>query len=236
MSGEKLDKKNVLMNCEKFLSRKGSFPYRICKLLKEGDFSEALSSRDLTHLLNEGAGKKIKVNNLTSFMEPLLKEDIVKIKIVGLGPNKRKFWIPGWIDKTNFKKQESYYSTRDLHPEIIDASAKLFVDGHYSEAIFNAFKKVEILVKNKSGVKNLTGHPLMQKVFSVKTPLLKFNTLISQIDKDEQQGMMELFAGAMLGIRNPKAHNQIIQKDSVKTMEYLSFASLLCKRLDESKK
>lgn len=123
-----------------------------------------------------------------------------------------------------------------MYPEVINVSEKLFINGHYVEAIFNAFKKVEILVKNKSGIKNLTGHPLMQKVFSVKTPILKFNDLISQTDRGEQQGMMELFAGAMLGIRNPKAHDEAIQKDPVKTLEYLAFASLLCRRLDESKK
>ena len=124
---------------------------------------------------------------------------------------------------------------RKIHPEIIDASEKLFMDGHYSEAIFNAFKRIEILVKRKSGIINLTGHPLMQKVFSVTTSLLKFNNLLTHTDKDEQLGMMELFSGAMLGIRNPKAHEDIIQKDSIKTLEYLAFASLLCKRLDDTK-
>jgi len=98
MFGDKVDRKTILKKCQSF-SKKGSFSYRVCKLLKEGEFSGVLSSQDLTHSLNEGAGKKIKVNNLTALMETLLNEDIVRVKIVGKGKNKRKFWFPGWMDK-----------------------------------------------------------------------------------------------------------------------------------------
>ena len=99
MFGENMDKQTVLGNCKKFLAKKGSFAYRVCKLLVDEEFSGVLSSADLAHLLNEGAGKKIKPNNLTALMEPLLCEDIVKVKIVGTGRNKKKFWFPGWLDK-----------------------------------------------------------------------------------------------------------------------------------------
>jgi hypothetical protein len=91
-------KNSVLQKCENFF-KKGSFPYRVCKLLKDGEFSEVISSQELTLLLNEGAGKKIRVTSLTALMEPLLREDIIKVKIIGRGRSKRKFWFPGWIDK-----------------------------------------------------------------------------------------------------------------------------------------
>lgn len=92
-------KKSVLQKCGKFLSDKKRFAYRVCKLLNDGEFSDVLSSQELAHSLNEGPGKKIKVSSLTALMEPLLKEGIVKIKIIGKGKNKRKFWFPGWVDK-----------------------------------------------------------------------------------------------------------------------------------------
>jgi len=44
---------------------------------------------------------------------------------------------------------------------------------------------------------------------------------------------MFLFMGAVVGIRNPKAHDEIVQNDPYKTLEYLGFASLLMKRIDE---
>lgn len=83
----------------KSLIKAGSFSFRVCKLLKDGEFNGLLSSQGLTDLLNEGYGKKVKVNNLTALMPPLVRDDIVKIKIVGKGRNKKKYWFPAWIDK-----------------------------------------------------------------------------------------------------------------------------------------
>jgi uncharacterized protein (TIGR02391 family) len=54
----------------------------------------------------------------------------------------------------------------------------------------------------------------------------------SQSDKDEQQGYMQIFAGAMTGIRNPKAHANL-NPDQRKTLHLISLASLLMYRLDE---
>lgn len=115
MFGDKVDKRGILKKCESF-SKKGSFSSRVCKLLKEGEFSGVLSSQELTHRLNEGAGKKIKVNNLTASMETLLNNDIVRVKIVGKGNNKRKFWFPGWMDK---RKIEFNLTGKTSNPEKI---------------------------------------------------------------------------------------------------------------------
>ncbi|MDP3988147.1 MAG: TIGR02391 family protein [Candidatus Levybacteria bacterium] len=121
----------------------------------------------------------------------------------------------------------------DLHTQIKKVSKELFNDGYYSQAIFEAYKAVVNEVKDISGNKHLDGKPLMEQVFSVNNPIIKFNNLQSQSDKDEQVGLMFLFSGAALGIRNPKAHDYVIQKDPLRTLEYLFFASLLLKRLDE---
>lgn len=69
-----------------------------------------------------------------------------------------------------------------------------------------------------------------------KKPSIQINDLQSQSERDEQQGFQFLFMGATLGIRNPKAHDRVAQKDHFRTLEYLAFASLLCKRVDEAKK
>jgi len=149
----------------------------------------------------------------------------------------------GWIQKTNYsdvalssKKQNNYFVLLNIHPEIKKVSEKLFSDTHYAPSILEAFKRINNLVKIKSGRSDLDGKSLMLTVFSLNNPILKFNDLVSQSDKDEQEGFMHLFAGAMLGIRNPKAHENIVQKDKYKALEYLVFASLLCRRLDETKK
>ncbi|MEA3443042.1 MAG: TIGR02391 family protein [Chloroflexota bacterium] len=55
----------------------------------------------------------------------------------------------------------------------------------------------------------------------------------TQSDKDEQEGFKFLFMGAMVGIRNPKAHDNVVQADPYRTLEYLSFASLLMRKIEK---
>lgn len=121
-----------------------------------------------------------------------------------------------------------------LHPEIRRVSSDLFKDGHYSQAITEALKKVNNMVKSKSGKHDLDGKPLMLTVFSSNSPILKLNQLRTITERDEQEGFMHLFAGSIQGIRNPKVHDEITQDDPFKTIEYLCLASLLAKAVDTS--
>jgi len=123
---------------------------------------------------------------------------------------------------------------RGIHPTIIQVSGKLFSNGHYSQAIFEAFKYVNIHVKKKSGLSDLDGKNLMSQAFKLSSPKLRWTDLKTDSDKNEQEGFMFLYMGAIVGIRNPKAHDHIILKDEIKALEYLSFASLLMKRIDEA--
>jgi len=139
-------------------------------------------------------------------------------------------------DKAQSTIPEDLPMVLDLHPLIRQVSEKLFMDGHYSQCIFEAYKALNNHVKAKSGRKDLDGKDLMAKVFSAKHPVLALNALREQTDKDEQEGFMFLYMGAMEGIRNPKAHETLQQGDPKKTLEYLALASLLARRVDESKK
>ena len=148
----------------------------------------------------------------------------------------------GWIQKkraeggNGINQTPDYFTLLDIHPEIKKVSQSLYEHEHYAEAIRAAYIQLVYLVKQKSGRADLDGKPLMLKIFSPNNPVLKFNDLKNQIDLDEQEGMMHIYAGVAQGIRNPKAHFNIVQKDPVRTMEYLVLASLLCKRLNETKK
>lgn len=123
---------------------------------------------------------------------------------------------------------------RGIHSNIIKVSGRLFEDGHYSQSIFEAYKEINNLVKSKSGLTHLDGRTLMSQAFKLPSPILRWTDLKTDSDKDEQEGFMLLFMGAIVGVRNPKAHDHVIQKDKIKTLEYLSFASLLAKRIDEA--
>jgi uncharacterized protein (TIGR02391 family) len=131
-------------------------------------------------------------------------------------------------------KARRAFGDLDLHPEIARACAKLFVDGHYAEAIENGCKVLDMLVKMRSMRMDPSGTELMQLVFSPKAPLLKFNEQSNDSEKSEQQGMMFLFSGAMLALRNPRAHG-LVQDHPENAVDYLSFLSMLAKSLDRTK-
>jgi len=67
--------------------------------MKEGEFDSPLYSQNLTDLLNDGPGKKVRTSNLKALMDPLMREDLVKSTMVGRRENKKKIWFPTWIDK-----------------------------------------------------------------------------------------------------------------------------------------
>lgn len=127
------------------------------------------------------------------------------------------------------------FSALDIHPEIERAVTKLFQNGHYSNAVEDACKVLDGLVKIRSGKHDLSGTELMQNVFSVKSPILKFGDISTETGRSEQQGMMFLYSGAMLALRNPRAH-ELIEDDPEKALEYIAFLSLLAKSLDKSER
>jgi uncharacterized protein (TIGR02391 family) len=122
-----------------------------------------------------------------------------------------------------------------LHPRIASVCVDLFKDEHYSNAVFDASKALVNFVKEKSGKHDLDGAPLMRSVFSKNNPILAFNDLSDQSDQDEQEGMMHLFEGVILGIRNPRGHS-FLDDHPERALEYLSLISLLANRLEETRK
>jgi len=117
----------------------------------------------------------------------------------------------------------------NLHPLIQSVASKLFADGHYRQSILDTYILLVETVKTKSGRRDLDGVNLMQTVFSPNNPIIKISD-----DSDEQLGYMWMFCGAVMGIRNPKAHRLIEQRDPQRTLEWLSYASVLLKVLDEA--
>ena len=118
-----------------------------------------------------------------------------------------------------------------FHQTVIDSSKELFEDGHYRDAIYRAFVEVNNFVKRKSK-SSRDGKALMSTVFSPNSPIIKLNSLETQSARDEQEGFMHLFIGAMQGIRNPKAHENILQNDPYIALELMGLASLLIKTID----
>jgi uncharacterized protein (TIGR02391 family) len=122
------------------------------------------------------------------------------------------------------------YGDLDLHPEIARAATKLYKDGHYANAVEAAVKRLNALVRMRSDLE-VDGTTLMERAFSPSNPILRFNTLTDQSDKDEQKGFMMMFSGAVSGLRNPRAHG-FINDDPERALEFIAFVSLLAKLLE----
>ena len=140
--------------------------------------------------------------------------------------------IKGGIDLTQRRHQVELQDL-PLHRRIADVCLDLYRDGHYSNAVLDASKALINFVKERSRRDDLDGAPLMRTVFSKNDPVLAFNNLTDQSDLDEQEGMMHLFEGAVLGIRNPRGHD-FLDDCPERALEYICLISLLANRLEEA--
>ena len=123
------------------------------------------------------------------------------------------------------------FDERNIHPEIDNVSRKLFDDGHYSQATFEAYKFLDKHVSAISGCIE-SGQKLMLSVFSDKHPLIKLTNLSNTSEIDEQKGFQFLFAGATAAIRNPRGHEVGNIDDIEKSLDHLSLASFLLRRVN----
>lgn len=122
-----------------------------------------------------------------------------------------------------------------LHPLIVALARPRFEQGLYGDAVEACFKEVNSTVKRlyvDATGRESDGAGLMTSAFSPANPVIRLTDMTTQSERDEQQGYMQIYAGAMTGIRNPKAHANI-SPDSRKTLHLVALASLLMHRLDE---
>ena len=117
-----------------------------------------------------------------------------------------------------------------------EATRALFVNGHYAQAVGEGFKCLNNLVKAKSGLQSADGDSLMRTVFSPVKPILRLNSLESSSERDEQKGYMDIYAGVMTGVRNPRAHQHELGDDPETAIELLTVANHLARKLNSARK
>lgn len=121
----------------------------------------------------------------------------------------------------------------NLHPHIQEAARPSFSVGRRAEAVFEAFKTIELRVRELLA-SDRNGMSLMGDAFEGEQPRLRFNDRNDPTDIDEQRGFAVIFKGAMQGIRNPKAHAPFEELEERRALDYLGLASLLMRRLDDA--
>jgi uncharacterized protein (TIGR02391 family) len=132
----------------------------------------------------------------------------------------------------NEDKFKELLHTRLLRPEMLREELvsrvwPIFLRGEYDTAVFQAFKEVEVTVRQKAGFDTShIGVDLMQKAFSPgKGPLADRSA-----PPGEQHSLMQLFAGAMGYFRNPVGHRVVID-DAHEAVEMILLANHLLRIL-----
>ncbi|MFC1692436.1 TIGR02391 family protein [Candidatus Latescibacterota bacterium] len=138
-------------------------------------------------------------------------------------------------DETETCNIQSTSFWNDIHTKVRDVAEKRYKSGHYADAVESALKEVnntvKKIVKKKTGVE-YDGVALMNKAFSPDAPIISLDDLSTETGKNIQRGYMQIFAGAMTGIRNPKAHENIVI-DDLRARHQIYLASLLLYVLDD---
>jgi uncharacterized protein (TIGR02391 family) len=123
----------------------------------------------------------------------------------------------------------------DIHPSITRVAKARYDAGHFADCVEAALKEINTTVKDhvrrRTG-EELDGAPLMLRAFSPNNPLVVLDDLSTESGRNTQQGYMQIYAGAMIGIRNPKAHANVVIDDA-RARHFLYLVSLLAYRFDE---
>lgn len=120
-----------------------------------------------------------------------------------------------------------------LHPKITLRAYPQFENEHYRDAVFNSIVAVFDLIRQRTGL-DLDGASLAGKAFSTSDPYLVFSELTSESGLNEQKGFIQIVQGIYLGVRNPKAHTLEVQPTKEEAAQYLVFASLLARKVEQA--
>jgi uncharacterized protein (TIGR02391 family) len=129
---------------------------------------------------------------------------------------------------------DSFWSL--LHPKVLELAKPRFDNGFYGDAIVSCLREANSIIKVHVRAQigqELDGAALMTRAFSVNNPIISLADLTTETGRNIQQGYMQMFAGQMIGVRNPKSHENM-NPDRVKTIHLLFHASFLFIKLDEA--
>lgn len=126
---------------------------------------------------------------------------------------------------------------RQAHPEVLKYSRAELLEDNYFHAVLEAIKGLAERIRGMSG-QTTDGAELVNKVFSVQTPILAFNELRTETEKSEQKGITNMLVGLFGGIRNPTAHAPRLTwpMTELDALDILSLVSFLHRKLDNATK
>lgn len=129
--------------------------------------------------------------------------------------------------------QENFWTF--LHPKVINLAKTRFENELYADSVSACLREINSIIKNH--VRNainqeFDGATLMTRAFSVQNPLITLGDLTTESGRNIQLGYMKIFEGAMIGIRNPKAHENMYPEPN-KAIHFLFIVSFMFMKLQE---
>lgn len=165
---------------------------------------------------------------------PKQKEKLLIAFAERLNPNLLSFLSNLGVSAVEEKIYERFDSYQ-FHQEINKHCRKLYGEGNYFHAVFEAAKVYNNLVKSKAGSTH-DGQDLMMKAWNPKNGLLKINPCTSETDINFHDGVKFLSAGLMRAFRNPTAHESALNWpiDERDATDILSLISFLLRQCDKA--
>jgi uncharacterized protein (TIGR02391 family) len=136
------------------------------------------------------------------------------------------------LSKENFDayRYGSLFPRAMLHPAIASTTFALFIRGHYDTVVFEAFRAVEVAVRDAAGLpQNLVGIELVRKAFAENSGPLTDTSLVV----GEQQAMAHLLAGAIGLFKNPTSHRAAAVSKPEDAVSLVMFADYLLRLVEQ---
>jgi uncharacterized protein (TIGR02391 family) len=134
-------------------------------------------------------------------------------------------------------KLRSELARRGIAGDVLRFCRPELLEGNYFHAVFEATKSVAQKLRDVTGLTS-DGGTLVSEVLSIqggKTPLLAWNTLVTENEKNEHRGVALMINGAFSYFRNLPAHVPKVGFRTVteeEALELLTILSFLHRRLD----
>ena len=166
------------------------------------------------------------LDGIRRFQEHLLETGLAR-SVLAL-PAPRMLSLPSPTAEAS--EPASVFARLVTEAEIKAVSSDLFVSGHYNLSVAEAFKAVDKFIADKVPSILQTGTTLMDQVFAPSGPHLRWTSMETQSQIDEQKGYHRLYSGAMLGIRNPTTHEFGWVDEPELALELVVFAQHLLRK------
>ena len=142
----------------------------------------------------------------------------------------------GIVDEDIHEEELKRFDAYKFHPAINTHCRKLYGQGNYFHAVFEAAKLYNSLVKSKARSTD-DGQDLMMKAWDPNKGALKITLSSSETDTNFQDGVKFLSAGLMRAVRNPTAHEPALDWpiDEQDATDILSLVSFLLRQHDKAR-